>query len=225
MSSNTRQRWAEIETLVSGNKSSLTASTHLEIKSFAEEQGLMTKNDFPKFKHSLKKIGVFYDDLRSAAHEAAESQLDEAVAALADAPRTGAHVTLWSAAVEGDDGSGAYAVVAADRSAVWYGRFFDDDRVRVAGDLVSAEQSAAEKAVWIGTKALSTAGEGGWLTIVTTCPHLEIDVLQRAGARQGVAVDVDVDEDERAIRLAETPGFQRWQDTDLARLVEHDEED
>lgn len=223
MSSNTRQRWAEIETLVSGNKSSLTASTHLEIKSFAEEQGLMTKNDFPKFKHSLKKIGVFYDDLRSAAH--AESQLDEAVAALADAPRTGAHVTLWSAAVEGDDGSGAYAVVAADRSAVWYGRFFDDDRVRVAGDLVSAEQSAAEKAVWIGAKALSTAGEGGWLTIVTTCPHLEIDVLQRAGARQGVAVDVDVDEDERAIRLAETPGFQRWQDTDLARLVEHDEED
>lgn len=30
---------------------------------------------------------------------------------------------------------------------------------------------------------------------------------------------VDVNEDECAVRLAETPGFQRWQDTDLAALV------
>lgn len=223
MSTNTTQRWAEIESLIAEHKTTLAESSHLELKAFAEDQGLMNKDDFPKFKHCLKKIGVFYDDLRAAAREEADRTLDEKVAALATAPRTAPQVHLWSAAIEGEDGSGSYAVVAADHSAVWYGRFFDDDRIRVAGDLVSAEQSAAEKAVWIGVKALSTAGDGGHLTITTTCPHLHLDPLRRAGARQGFVVDIIVDEDDRAIRLAETPGFQRWQDTDLASLLHYEE--
>ncbi|WP_151550191.1 MULTISPECIES: hypothetical protein [Corynebacterium] len=222
--SNDKQRWAEIDSIIAENKAELKAAKdHDELKSFASSQGWMNANDFPKFKHSLAKIGVFYEELRAAAFAARDAEKAETLAALGDdAPC----VRLWVAASEAEDSSSAsFAVVSDDHDAVWYGSFFDSDRVRVPGDLVSAEQSVAGKAVWLVGKALEAAGhELGRAEIVTTCPDLDVAALKTSGARFGVAVDIVVDDDERAIIMSETPGFSRWQDYDLTSLVEVEED-
>ena len=218
-----RERWAHIEEIIAENKVELKAATsHEPLKAFAEANGLMNRSDFPKFKHSLRKIGVNYDALRDEAMQAYNDELDARAADIDDQAREAPSVTLWTAAVEGDDGSGAFAVVDEEDTAIWYGRFFDDDRTRVAGDPVSAEQSAAEKAVWLAGKALAEAGYPlGRVRIHTTCHELDVDALRAAGVRSSVAVSVVVDPDDlRAVAMAEAPGFQRWQDADLLGLVD-----
>lgn len=222
MAGNDKQRWAEIDSLIAEHKAELKAAeSHKQLNAFAEEHSLMTKQDFPKFKHCLLKIGVRYDQLREAYRESLEADLEKKAAELAEST-DGATVCLWSAASEGDD-SGAFAVVDFDDVPVWYGRFFDNDRIRVKGDLVSAEQSAADKAVWIAHKALESAGqETGQVIITTTCPDLDIPALRISGARFNLGVDVIVDGDQRAVDMAEAPGYKKWQDNDLAALVELD---
>lgn len=223
LSDKDRARWAEIEAVIAENKAELKAAeSHAPLKAFAEEQGWMNRSDFPKYKHSLRKIGVQYDVLRDAAMEAADEQMRARAEEIASSAAGAPEVALWTAAVEGADGDGAFAVVDASDEVVWYGRFFDDDRIRIAGDLISAEQSAAEKAVWIGGKALGRAGYPiGRVRVVTMCHDLDVDALAAAGVRHGVAVDVVVDpEDTRALVMAEAPGYQRWQDADLRALVD-----
>ncbi|MCM0169630.1 hypothetical protein L2137_07220 [Corynebacterium diphtheriae bv. mitis] len=218
-----KQRWTEIDNLIAENKTELKGySSHKDLNAFAEKHSLMTKEDFPKFKHCLLKIGVRYDALRAAANEKFEASL-EAKAKELDNITDVPVVCLWSAAVE-DDGAAAFAVVDVDDTPVWYGRFFDDDRIRIAGDLVSAEQSAADKAVWLAHKALEAAGKTqGRVLITTTCPELDIAALRITGARFNIGVDVHVDDaDMRAVDMAEAPGYKKWQDNDLAALVEAD---
>lgn len=215
-------RWDEIDGIIAEHKDHLKAAeTHHVLKDFADEHGLMNKSDFGKFKHLLKKIGINYNDLRDKTFAADDARRAEELDNLGD---DAAHLTLWSAAIDHDD-EGAFAIVDDTHEAVWYGKFFDDDRHYTAGDLVSAEQSVAHKTVWIASKALAAAGEDtGRLTLVTTCPHLDTDALAADGARLGVAVDVEVnDNDERAVTMAETPGFKSWKDTDLSTLVESDD--
>lgn len=216
-------KWAEIDSLIAEHKAELKAmESHKELNAFAETHSLMTKQDFPKFKHCLLKIGVRYDQLRQAYRESYEASLEEKAAELAESTDV-ATVCLWSAASEGDDGSGAFAVVDFDDIPVWYGRFFDNDRIRVAGDLISAEQSAADKAVWIAHKALEAAGhDTGRAIITTTCPDLDVPALRISGARLNIGVDVMVDDDQRAVEMSEAPGYKKWQDNDLAALVEAD---
>ncbi len=215
-----KQRWAEIDSVIAEHKATLKAAkSHEALKDFATEQGWMNAADFPKYKRSLTRIGVFYDQLREQTFAEQQARKAEELAQLDDdAPR----VILWTAACEAEDGSEAsFALVNAEREAVWFGKFFDEDRVRVPGDLISAEQSAANKAVWLGAKALEAAGhEHGWVEIITTCPELDLAMLKADGVRNGVGVEVVVSDDERAVVMAEQPGFARWQDCDLAGLVE-----
>ncbi len=216
-----KARWAEIDSIVAEHKKTLKAATsHEELKSFAEEQGFMNEKDFGKFKFSLRKIAVSYEELRSATFEAADKERAEALETLpSDAPM----VMLWTGAVEGDAGEGSFAICTEEDDAIWYGNFFDGDKVRVAGDLISAEQSVAEKAVWIAAKALEAAGyEQGRLYLHTTCPALDEAALRAQGARFGVAVEVEVNEDLRAVTMAEVPGYKRWQDNTLSDLVQVD---
>lgn len=225
MSKNTdSQRWAEIESLVQEHKAALKAMTsHKQINDFAEQHALMTREDFPKLKHCLLKIGVRYDVLREQARQEWEESLEEKAQELAT-KTDGPVVCLWTAAAESDDGDGSFAVVDVEDTPVWYGSFFRDDRIRVAGDLISAEQSAADKAIWVAHKAFEAAGVAdGRLLITTTCPDLDIAALRVSGARFNMGVDVMVDDtDSRAIDMAEAPGYKRWQDNDLAALVEDD---
>ena len=216
-----KQRWTEIENLIAEHKAELKGVTsHRELNSFAEKHSLMTKEDFPKFKHCLLKIGVRYDQLRAVAVEEFEAILHARAKEL-EKVTDGPTVCLWSGAVE-ERTAAAFAVVDFDDVPVWYGKFFDDDRVRVAGDLISAEQSAADKAVWLAHKALEAAGrKQGRVLITTTCPDLDIAALRVTGARFNLGVEVHVDDtDLRAVEMAEAPGYKRWQDNDLADLVE-----
>lgn len=216
-----KARWAEIDSIVAEHKAKLkSATTHETLKDFAEEQGFMNENDFGKYKFSLKKIAVSYEDLRAQTFEAQDKERAEALESLAaDAPT----VMLWTGAVEGDNGEGSFAICNSEGDAIWYGRFFDGDKIRVAGDLISAEQSVAEKAVWIASKAFEAADhKHGRLYLHSTCPALDEHGLRAQGARFGVAVDIEVNEDLRAVAMAEVPGFKKWQDNDLTELVEAD---
>ncbi|WP_315185773.1 hypothetical protein [Corynebacterium durum] len=58
----TNQRWAEIDSVIKEHKAELKAAeSHTVLRDFAKEHGFDNKEDFFKFKHSLKKIGIFYD--------------------------------------------------------------------------------------------------------------------------------------------------------------------
>ncbi|MDY3128146.1 MAG: hypothetical protein SOW59_08515 [Corynebacterium sp.] len=210
-------RWDDIDTLITEHKTALKAAqSHLPLKEFAETHGLMNKGDFSKFKHLLKKIGVNYDSLREKAFQQHDAERAQALDDLTDAP----FVTLWAAACD-DDGDGSFAIVDSDNEARWYGKLFDDDRVWKPGDLISAEQSAADKAVWIASQAFHQAGHDvGELRLITTCPHLDTTALAAQGVRLGVKVTVTVDDnDSRAVDMAEVPGYRNWKETNLAELV------
>lgn len=220
----TTNRFDEIDELLAAHKDELKAADdHEQLKDFAKEHDLFSKADFGKYKHCLKKLGIDYNRLRDETFAARDA---ERAAELDDLPANAPLVRLWAAASENDDGtSAAYAICDDQEDAVWYGQFFDDDRLRTPGDPISAEQSVADKAVWVAGKALAAAGHtAGRVEIFTTCPDLDTDALQATGARHGVAVSIVVDDDERAVVMSEVPGYKRWQDTDLATLVTVDEE-
>lgn len=216
-----KDRWAEIDSILAEHKTILKeATTHETLKEFAAEHGFNNQSDFGKFKHSLKKLGVNYDELRAATFAARDEQQAQLLDSLDDdAP----WLALWVAAHD-EDGKAAFAIVSDDRDALWYGNFFDDDRIWVKGNLVSAEQSVADKAVFLASKALKQAGhELGRVEITTTCPDLDTTALKSSGARLGVAVELIVDDDDdRALVMAKEPGFKKWQDNDLASLVVND---
>lgn len=129
-------------------------------------------------------------------------------------------IRLWTAALEKNNNA-FFAIVDANNNPVWYGNFFDDDRIRIPNDLISAEQSVADKAIWVAHKAFEAKGETfGRLEIITTCLDLNTSQLITTGAQLGIAVTVSFDMDLRAVEMAEDPGFQRWQETHLANLVE-----
>lgn len=214
----TTNRWDEINAVILDHKTELkTASDYTVLKTFAETHGFAgSKGDFAKYKHLLKKIGVNYDELRAQTFAARDSERAQALENLVN-PAT---VELWVAALVDED-QGSFAIVDADHDTRWYGQIFADDRIYKAGDLISAEQSAAEKAIWLASKALEAAGENvGEVLLHTTCPHLEVDSLHAQGARLGVKVVIDIDDiDERAVTMAETPGFMSWKESDLSTLV------
>ena len=206
------------------------AATTDQIREIAGELGVDPQGrDMGKFISVLKLIGV--DVIAMIHDEAAARRAKLALVASDLDARAGClpQVRLISAAVEsGEDeaSTGAFAVVAASGVVVWYGGFHPDyERVRTPGDLVSAEQSAADKAVYVAYKARQAAGvdEVG-LVVTTTCPELDVHSLRISGARLGVAVGVVVDdEDLVAVHAAEMPGWRGLKDVpdeELAGLVE-----
>ena len=124
------------------------------------------------------------------------------------------------------DDEASFAITDDEGTALWFGRFSSKfERIRKEGDLVSAEQSAADKAVYAAAtarKALGIDNIALWLT--TSCPDLDEDSLRVAGARQGVALSITVDQDaDKALFMAQMGGFRNLRDvpeTELAALVE-----
>jgi hypothetical protein len=230
-------RFTEIEQLVTTpeNKTRLQeAGTADEIRTIAGELGIDTSRDskdMGKFIYKLKIIGVDFPAMAkadAAARRAGLADKAEDLAARADGLPI---VRLWSAAVEDEEsGAGSFAILDAAGTALWYGGFSTRfERIRVAGDLVSAEQSAADKAVFAASKAREAAGVDEialWLT--STCPDLDEAGLKASGARLGVAVDLSVDdEDESAVAMAGEPGWRNLKSVtseELAALVETEEE-
>ncbi|MEL4211877.1 hypothetical protein [Corynebacterium bovis] len=228
-------RFAEIDGVITTpeNKARLQAAqTATQVRDIAGSLGIDTSEgsrDMGKFIYLLRKIGVDFVGL--ARDEAAARRAKRAEAAEELTCRAGGlpRVRLWSAAVEsGEDAesTGAFAVVDAAGAVVWYGSFHPDyERIRQAGDLVSAEQSAADKAVYVAYRARQAVGVGEvGLVVTTTCPELDVHSLRLSGARLGVAVEVVVDDENLvAVHAAEMPGWRGLKDVpdeELAGLVE-----
>jgi hypothetical protein len=230
-------RFNEIEGIVMdpGNRDRLRAAeTTAEIRDIATAAGVDTgrnSKDMGKLIHKLKLIGVDYPALSKQEAAARRAELADRAATLDGRADDLSIVRLWSAAVESDtDQRGSFAILDAEGAAVWFDTFSPKfERIRTPGDLVSAEQSAADKAVYVASKARQAAGLDEvalWLT--TTCPELNTDRLKQAAARQSVAVEVIVDPDDtEAVEMAELPGS-RWlknvPDAELVALVESQEE-
>lgn len=218
-----QEQWQEVKDIVAEHLSDLKDMDHTKIKDFATEHGLMTKSSFPKLKTVLKTKGINYEALREEASQQREQELEERAETLADDAAQGPEMSLASAAVE-HEGQASFAVVDDEKQAVWYGRLFDDDRIWTAGDPASAEQSAADKAVWIAGKALKQHGtEAGRLVLSVTHPDLDTDALVKAGVRHNVDVTVRFEDDNAAVDMAQTPGYQKWQEYDLSQLIEEDD--
>lgn len=230
-------RFTEIEALVTTpeNRQRLVAAdSAAEIRTIAAELGIDTSRDskdMGKFVYKLRIIGVDYPALAKADAAARRAELGETASELSSRAGQLPIVRLWSAAVEDQsEGSGAFALLDAEGTAVWYGAFSTRfEKIRTPGDLLSAEQSAADKAVYAASKAREASGDDEvslWLT--TTCPDLDEERLRAAGARLGVAVDVTVDDnDVAAVEMADTPGWRNLKnvtDAELAGLVETDVE-
>lgn len=230
-------RFNEIEALVTtpANKERLVAAmTADELRTIAEELGVDTSRDskdMGKFIYKLKILGVDFPAMAKADAAERRAGLADKAEALAERADDLPFVRLWSGAVENDDdASGAYGIVDAEGIAIWYGSFSTRfEKVRKAGDLISAEQSAADKAVYAASKAREAAGlEEVSLWLTTNCPELDEAALKASGARLGVAVDITVDdEDESAVRMAEAPGYRSLKNVtteEMKALVETDYE-
>lgn len=219
-------RWDEIESAVLSSKAALKeATTTDEIRAIAKEIGVDTedKSDFGKFTHKAKLVGVKFWDIAAeekenrAAKRAEEAK--EIASSAADAPA----VDLWVAAIEDEESKkGSFAILDTEEEVLWANTFFKDDYTRVAGDVDSAEQSAAEKAVFLARKIQAAAKlDALRVRIHTQHPELDTESLVGRGIAGGskVAVEVVVDEDERAHFMAQDQVDRNWKNVDLAALV------
>lgn len=222
-----KEHWAQIDAVVFEHRAMLRDyGDHRKLRAFALEQGWDNGPDFAAFKRALVKIRVDYDQVRQETADKVKDENLQRAKQLAQMGADAAQVWLWTAAMEDPDSDeGSFAVVDIEDDPVWYGAFHEQDRVRVVGDAVSAEQSVALKAVWVAQKAFEAAGVSeGRLHLCTTCPRLDEDEIVARGARVGIAVEIHVDEvDERAVMMAQAPGFMSWKQRDLGELVSVDE--
>lgn len=227
----TNDRFNEIDQLIAENKATLKAAeNHRELTQFAKDNGIDTAQDFGKFKFLLRKIGINYDELREETLARATAELadkaDDLDEQAADAPV----VRLWCAAVEDEStGTGSYAILDSEDSAIWYGKFFDDPKtIRKKGDQASAEQDVADKCVYVAGKAAQAAEEElVRLWLHTNYPELDKAPLRATGARMGVSVEIVVTEDDTAEQMAKVPGYRAFKSVpkeELKELLEYETE-
>lgn len=213
-----KEQWRDIQRDVLENKTFLrSVKDHNELKDFAARHGIDTGLKFGAFKTILRTIGVDYDALREATVAEQDKEFRAALEALTGQAPV---VWLWAGASVDSAGNGRFAVVDEDEEALWFGKLFETDRTFVPGDLLTAEQSAAEKAIFIARKCFDEAGvKAGVLMLATTCPDIDRDGLTVRAAQLGVRLVLEITDDDRAICMAEVPGYRRWQDSDLAAVV------
>lgn len=223
-------RWDEIEAIVLANKDDLKAAETTDaLREIAKQEGidLDDNSDFGKFTHKLKVIGVRFFDMLKEEGESRQAKKDEAIQEVEEENRDAPELSLWTAAIEdAESKSGSYAVVDATGEALWAGTFRDDDYVRVQGDDASAEQSVAEKAVFLARKVQEAAKlDGLKLVVYTQYPDLDITAIKRRGLAGGskVTVTVTVDpDDDKALFMAQDNVDRNWKTVDLTELIQAD---
>lgn len=205
MSSTTE--WETAEKAVAASADELTAmTTHTELYRWAKDNKLDSRALWPKAKTVMRqRLGIDYNAIRE---QVTADRAAEVAAAAADAPM----IELWSA---GDAEVASFAVCDATGEQSWYGEFRSDDRIYADDDL-SAELSAADKAVFIAGKAREHADLSVIRLLLHTChPDLDATDLAAAASRHRVAVDIDVDDQSPAIALCRAPGSHSWRDIRL----------
>ncbi|MGK9274388.1 hypothetical protein KXR83_25660 [Williamsia muralis] len=206
------QDWDTAEQAVTDGADQLrTATTHRDIRAWAQDAGVATKRLWPKVKTELRKqLDIDYDRLRDDTVAAEAAEVD---AAAADAPV----IELFCA---GDDEVATYAVCAVrDDHESWYGQFHDKDIVYRPGDDLSAERSAADKAIYLAGKAREKAGLDTVRLILHTSHHeLSAELLASTASRHRVAVTIELTDQNPAIALCRAPGYRTWREIKLDSL-------
>ena len=206
--------WAAAAAAVTAGADELrAATTHREIRAWADSAGMANRKLWPKVKTELRKqLGIDYDAIREQTTEREASEV-AAAAELIDAPT----VELYCA---GDDEVGTYAVCAAsDDRESWYGEFHPKDTIYRAGDDLSAEHSAADKAIYLAGQARQDAGLDAVRLVLHTSHHdLDTAVLAATASRHRVAVTLELSDQNPAIALCRAPGYRGWREIRLTTL-------
>ncbi|WP_331765149.1 hypothetical protein [Nocardia sp. NBC_01388] len=212
----TSATWDTITEAITADAEKLKAmTTHGELYGWAKDHGL-TGTQFAAVKRELRKIGVDYDAIREEVTRARLSELN------ADAAE-GVPVIRLSAA--GADAVNSYAVCDGEGTVLWYGTFFERDRHYHKGNQVSADFSAAAKAIFLASKARQLAKvELARLHLTLTNPHVDTAALIREATAWRLLLDIEINDDPAnppaAVAWCENAGFQDWKDADLAALIE-----
>ncbi|WP_020109776.1 hypothetical protein [Nocardia sp. 348MFTsu5.1] len=205
--------WNTAEQAVTDGADTLRAArTHRDIRMWAKDAGVATKALWPKVKTELRKqLDIDYDQLRAdvTATEAAE---------LAEQAANAPVIELCCA---GDDEVGTYAVCAASNDhESWYGDFHAQDLLYRAGDDLSAERSAADKAVYLAGKAREKAClETVRLVLHTSHHELTAEHLAATAAKHRVAVTLELSDQNPAVALCRAPGYRTWREIKLDALI------
>ncbi|WP_045821448.1 hypothetical protein [Williamsia herbipolensis] len=210
MSSKTE--WETAEKAVDTAADKLKAmTTHTELYGWAKDNKLDSRALWPKAKTVMRqRLGIDYNAIRE---RVTAERAAEVAAAATDAPE----IELWSA---GDAEVASFAVCDATGEQSWYGEFRSDDRIYAFDDL-SAELSAADKAVFIAGKAREHAELSTIRLLLHTChPDLDPADLAATASRHRVALSIDVDDQSPAVALCRAPGSHGWRDIRLDILLE-----
>ncbi|TSD93492.1 hypothetical protein FOV72_19725 [Gordonia rubripertincta] len=210
----TKDQWDRAQAAVAEHAETLrSAATHRDIRAWAEKHELVDPaSQWVKVKTELRKQhDIDYDQLRS---DTLARESEALAASAADAPE----IVLC---VAGDTEVGSFAVCPPDNDREsWYGEYHPKDRIYVDGDELSAEKSAADKAVFLAGKAREALGaDSVRLTILTTHPDLAADDLAAAANRARVVLSVEHTETNPAVALTRAPGYRTWREIRLDRLA------
>ncbi|MBR7194653.1 hypothetical protein [Gordonia sp. SCSIO 19800] len=188
-----------------------TMSSHSELFTWAEGNGLNTPSLFTKFKAELRKqLHIDYNELRQKAFD---TRTEEMAQQAADAPQ----VTLYAA---GDSEVDSFAICSEHGEDPWYGEFHPNDKV---SDQDSADLSAARKAIYLAGQAREQENlELIGLRLVVSNHRVTDQTLQRDSLRHKVFVTIDVvdnGEDNPALEVCRLPGFRSWREVSLTDLL------
>ncbi len=186
-----------------------------QIRAWAKRNNLLSRSMWPKIKRELvKQLDLDYDVLRDAE---ARQRKTEIAAVAQSAPL----VELFAA---GDEG-GRFAVLGPVDDAAWWGAFHENDTIFKKGNQRSADDSAAGKAVFLAGKAREDANVPAVrLLLHMSNPEIDGNSLAGMAAKHGVALELDITDDNRAVDWCETEsGYQAWQAIRLSDLFVSDE--
>ncbi|MGF0313719.1 hypothetical protein [Rhodococcus sp. IEGM1428] len=201
--------WEQAAAAVHSAADTLREYTSSDLRAWAKENNLFARSMWPKIKRELvKQLDIDYDELRE---REAITRKNEIAAAAENAPL----IELFAA---GDD-RGSFAILGPVDDAAWYGTFHRNDTVFRKGNQTSADDSAAGKAIFLAGKAREDAGvEAVRLLLHISNPHVDGTALAGVAASHGVALELDITDDNRAVDWCEETGFQAWQAIRLSDL-------
>lgn len=210
------QEWDLVAGKVRDNAEQLRAMTsHGELFRWSRDNDLDKPWLFKKFKTELRKqLDVDYDALRAAVQEQRRAEI-------ADKAGAGPHVTLWAA---GDAEAESFAIADREGTVLWYGEFFDDDRLYREGEQDTADTSAAEKAVWLAGKVIEDAGaEAGRLQLTVSNHEVDQDVIAAAAVKARLVVAIEISDDiNPALEWCRENGSKSWREVRLSDLIDTD---
>lgn len=189
---------------------------HSELYAWAVAHDLTSAASAPA-KRELRKIGIDYDALRQGA---ARQQLAVLTAAASEGVPS-IHLTAVGTAA-----SHTYTIRDETEALLWQGIYPDRDRYYRSGDQVSADTSAAAKAIFLASRARQLAKTDlAHLHLTLTNPRVDTALLVREATAWRLLLDIEIEIDDdpadvpEVVNRHEIPTFLDWNEADLAKLI------